>query len=116
MGCLKCGKETEENQVFCEECCQGMEKYPVKPGTVVQLQIRTPKAQEKKGQKRKEQDPKETIRQLRKLIRWLTVVIACMTVVICLLAGFVIHTMEEPATAGNIGRNYTTDTTMQPGN
>ena len=115
MGCLKCGKETDEKQVFCQSCSQGMEKHPVKPGTAVQLHIREPKPQEKKGQKRKEQDPKETVRQLRKLIRWLTATVALMTLVICFLAGLLIHAWDEPAADFNIGRNYPTDTTQQSG-
>ena len=36
MNCMKCGREINEG-VFCYECLADMEKYPVKPGTVVQL-------------------------------------------------------------------------------
>ena len=35
MNCLKCGRETE--QTFCECCREEMARYPVKPGTIVQL-------------------------------------------------------------------------------
>ena len=37
MYCMKCGKEVKENQVFCDACLVIMEKYPVKPGTHIQL-------------------------------------------------------------------------------
>lgn len=37
MNCLKCGREIEEGQVFCNDCLVQMAKYPVKPGTAVQL-------------------------------------------------------------------------------
>lgn len=33
MNCLKCGREIEEGQVFCNDCLVQMAKYPVKPGT-----------------------------------------------------------------------------------
>ena len=115
MSCLKCGKDTEEKQVFCEECRSGMEKHPVKPGTPMHLQFRETKTQGKKTHRRKEQDPKEAVRQQRKMIRWLTVTVAVMTLVICFLAGLLIHALEEAPTDGNIGRNYTTDTTQQSG-
>ena len=115
MACLKCGKETEEKQVFCQECRQVMEKYPVKPGTAVQFQAREPKPQEKKGQKRKEQDPKLAVLQLKRLVRWLTAVIALLTFVICILAGLLVHALDEPPVPEvDIGRNYTTDTTLRP--
>ena len=35
MKCLKCGRETD--QTFCQACREEMEKYPVKPGTIVLL-------------------------------------------------------------------------------
>ena len=35
MNCLKCGRETD--QTFCECCREEMTRYPVKPGTIVQL-------------------------------------------------------------------------------
>ena len=35
MKCLKCGRETD--QTFCESCRETMAKYPVKPGTIIQL-------------------------------------------------------------------------------
>lgn len=115
MSCLKCGKDTEEKQVFCDACRSGMEKHPVKPGTAVHLQLRETRLQEKKAHRRKEQDPKQTVRQLRKLIRWLTATVVLMTLVICFLAGLLIHAWEDTPTGSDIGRNYTTDTSQQTG-
>lgn len=37
MQCMKCGRDVEPGQVFCEECLTDMEKYPVRPGTAVVL-------------------------------------------------------------------------------
>ena len=45
MYCLKCGREVYEDQVFCSDCIAVMEKYPVKPGTVILL----PKRREGNG-------------------------------------------------------------------
>ena len=53
MQCMKCGRDLQPGQVFCEECLEEMEKYPVKPGTVVLLpHYQRPYAQPKKPQKR----------------------------------------------------------------
>ena len=30
MGCMKCGKDITDDNVFCADCLQEMEKYPVK--------------------------------------------------------------------------------------
>ncbi len=37
MQCMKCGREIPAGDVFCENCLADMEKYPVKPGTVVHI-------------------------------------------------------------------------------
>ena len=37
MQCMKCGRDLVDGQVFCDICREDMEKYPVKPGTVVLL-------------------------------------------------------------------------------
>ena len=37
MNCMKCGKTTTNEQVFCDDCLQVMAKHPVKPGTPVYL-------------------------------------------------------------------------------
>jgi len=37
MQCMKCGRDLQDGQVFCDVCREDMEKYPVKPGTVVLL-------------------------------------------------------------------------------
>ena len=37
MQCMKCGRDLDDGQVFCGFCREDMEKYPVKPGTVVLL-------------------------------------------------------------------------------
>lgn len=69
MGCMKCGKETDSGQVFCESCLEVMEKYPVKPDTVVQLPPARILSGDKKGARKKELSPKELLRRQRKLIK-----------------------------------------------
>lgn len=49
LNCLKCGREIEEGQVFCNDCLVQMAKYPVKPGTAVQLPSRGSAARFKEG-------------------------------------------------------------------
>lgn len=110
MNCLKCGKETEENQVFCNDCRQIMENYPVKPGTAVYLPHRDPAAQERKMARHRELTPEETLSQMRGIIRWLTTTVAILTVLLCLVAGLLIHNLDSQSANRTIGRNYTTST------
>lgn len=37
MNCIKCGKDTKSEQIFCQQCLEMMEKYPVKPDVHIQL-------------------------------------------------------------------------------
>lgn len=37
MNCMKCGRDIQEGQVFCDNCLEVMRRYPVKPNTAVQL-------------------------------------------------------------------------------
>lgn len=110
MNCLKCGKETQNNAVFCESCLQSAKAAPVKPGTAIHLPHREALPQEKKTVPRRHiPTPAEQILQLRGTIRWLAVTVAVLSVVLCLTAAMLIHTLSSPTDTGSdLGRNYTT--------
>jgi len=69
MSCMKCGKETDGGQVFCDSCLEVMERYPVKPDTVVQLPPARTLSSDKKNARKKELSPKELLRKQRKLLK-----------------------------------------------
>ena len=52
MNCMKCGRETDDNNVFCQNCLLEMEKYPVQPGSVVLLPRRKESSVVRKAPKR----------------------------------------------------------------
>ena len=110
MNCLKCGKETEGTNVFCSECLQIMEAYPVKPDTAVQLLQRPPRTPEKQQPHRKEPAPSDTSHQLRTLVKWLAGIIAVLSVLLCITAGILLQVLNKEQPVSNIGRNYTTAT------
>lgn len=37
MKCIRCGRESENEQTFCNECLKDMERHPVEPGVPIQL-------------------------------------------------------------------------------
>ena len=112
-GCLKCGKETAQKAVFCQACTDVMAQYPVKPDSVIHLPLRQP-PQEKKPVCYTENPQAEHIRNLRKLIRWLTAIVAALSILLVLMAGLLLHTLEKNQDIHTIGKNYTTDTRQQP--
>ena len=40
MACMKCGKKLGSSQVFCDECLEKMEQYPVDSSIAVNLPTR----------------------------------------------------------------------------
>lgn len=114
MNCLKCGKDVAGASTFCDECLVDMETAPVKPGTPIHLPHRT-QPNDKKD-RRRTPTPTQTITMLKGLIRWLSVTVAILTVIICLLTGILLRTISQQNAANRIGKNYTTNTdiTTQP--
>jgi len=73
MRCLKCGREQENEQVFCDACLLEMGKYPVAPNATVHLPIRrTTPAPRKAPTRRRTVSPEEQLRILEKRLRFLT--------------------------------------------
>lgn len=93
MQCMKCGREIANRQVFCEECLAEMEKYPVKPGTVVQLPPRPRQTTVKKSNahRRPERQPKEKIKILR---WWVGILSLLLAVTLTLLIGLSLFTAD----------------------
>lgn len=108
MNCLKCGKEAQGNNVFCPECLLDASAYPVKPGTALQLHPRNAAAERKAVPRFRTPTPAEQIQQLRGSVRWLSLTVAVLSVVLCLTAAMLIHTLNTPAEDKQIGKNYTT--------
>ena len=113
MNCLKCGKGTENAQVFCADCQQVMENYPVAPGAPIHIPLREPVTQAKTTRK-KSRGFADSVRMLRRVIRALCIVIAVLTAIICVLTAMLLHTLNDKSKPA-IGQNYTTvQTETQP--
>lgn len=106
MKCLKCGRETD--QTFCQACREEMEKYSVKPGTIVLLPKERPSG--KKTPSRHPAVPPEVIMQnqrrtIRRLGRGFAVLL-----VLTVLMGVVIVRLVEESGRRPVGQNYSTVT------
>ena len=83
MKCLKCGKDTDKETVFCNECLQSMEEYPVKPGTAIQLRRREViQAQKKVSRPKRHSDAAEQVIYLKKLIGAMAVLLVVAVIVL----------------------------------
>lgn len=106
MHCMKCGRDLEPGQVFCEECQAEMKKYPVKPGTVVQLPRRREEAPNKKAARRRNPPtPEERIKALRRRVRSLSgLVLILLGLIVFLAYPWVKDLLEEDQILP--GQNY----------
>lgn len=112
LGCIKCGRDTVSEQVFCLDCLAEMEKYPVRPGTVVQLPIRKTSSAVKKQQTKKRSVPlEEQVKALKKRCRVLAVLLILVSAIAAsLFFPAVEHYLE---THRKIGQNYNTVTATE---
>ena len=107
MQCLKCGKETKSEQIFCDRCLASMEAYPVKPDVHIQLPKQTDRDLSKKSaKKRRAPSLEEQLVSLRRKNRRL---IALLLVLVLLLGGafyLLLHPHVSTEDADD-GKNYT---------
>lgn len=115
MNCIKCGREVPEDQVFCDSCREMMQKYPVKPGTAVQLPQRkdSPAAKKAAGRRRPPNTPEEQILRLKKRVRrvfllWLFTLLLLAATVYPAVEYFLGKSFHLP------GQNYSTITETRP--
>ena len=89
MSCMKCGKEVSEGQVFCQECLEEMEKYPVKPGTAVLLPNRPHQTVVHKRFHRK---PRKSEDQISRLRKWnVALCVICCVVMVALILSLLLN-------------------------
>lgn len=111
MNCLKCGKETQQEQVFCSRCLDSMAAYPVKPGTAVHLPKQTAAPVQKKALRKRSLNQDERISQLKKWNLWLAAAAAVLVLALALTIGALMRTCQALEQARNTGKNYSVETT-----
>ena len=111
MGCMKCGRDVPEGQVFCGSCLETMEKYPVKINAPVNLPSRKAEQAARKAPARKKLSSEDQIKRLRRLNRILSFLLAlALTLVFFLGYISILHLMEEEEFLP--GQNYTSIETL----
>ena len=112
MQCIKCGRDVESGQVFCDSCKETMAKYPVRPGTVVQLPRRTETAVKKQPSRRRTVLPaEEQVQTLRRTVRRLTVLAVLLLAAVIGLSWLAVDLYRESQQKVLPGQNYYSATT-----
>lgn len=107
MNCIKCGQESQGEDVFCQTCLLEMQKYPVEPGTVVLLPRRK-ETSVKKTVKRHTPSQEEQISFLRRRVALLTLLLAiCIALILVMLKPAMHYIRDEHY---EIGQNYSSVT------
>lgn len=113
MGCMKCGRDMEDGQVFCVECLEVMKKYPVKPGTVVTIPARRNDGPVRRTPRKRTLSPEEQVKKLRRRCRVLGLLLALCVALSCVLGWFALEHFLEGETFLP-GQNYSALETTVP--
>ena len=113
MKCLKCGKETKEQAVFCRHCLDSMAAYPVKADVHIHLPRRDmPVPPKKAGRKHRTYSPEEQVARLTTRLRYLFILVLLLILMLSVTVAMLLHaTSEKPES--NLGKNYTFDSTVE---
>lgn len=113
MYCMKCGKEIDENRVFCEDCLAVMSQYPVRRGTPIHLPNNTPSVEKKAAPKKRQPAPEERLARFQTATRWLALALVSTLLILSITISLLVNTLNTPASASNdIGKNYNTVNTL----
>ena len=111
MQCMKCGREIPAGDVFCQECLEDMRKYPIKPGTVVQI----PKQPARKTLDRRSiMTPEKKVEQLSRRVRILSWLLVLMTALAICLGALTLSMIREDNPGFAIGQNYSSGLPTEP--
>ena len=104
MNCMKCGRETEAENVFCQSCLMDMAKHPIQPGTVVLLPRRREPSLVKKVTRRHIITAEEQIKIQRKWLMILALLLAAAITAIVFMFNPTMHYVMDQHF--EIGQNY----------
>ena len=114
MNCLRCGRDTQDDHVFCEGCREEMEKYPVRPGTAVMLPRRMEEPAVKKIRRHVHTAPsmEEQLHHLKHQRFWLSVISIVLAAALVSVAAFTAVQWREKI--HRPGQNYSAMETTAP--
>ena len=113
MYCLKCGRETPDNQVFCSACQKNMVRHPVAPDTAIHLPSRPVVVTKRPAAKKRSIPLEEQILNLRRSLRRTRAFALAMLIILAMTAAILLHEVSDTESP-IIGQNYTIDANQEP--
>ena len=96
MACLKCGKKTKDEHVFCPACLTAMEAYPVKQELHVHLPLRKERELPKRTRKRRILSDDEQLAVLKKRQRRMIAAIVLLVMLLGAAVGLLVCSQTTP--------------------
>lgn len=108
--CLKCGRKTDEKQVFCDSCIASAKEYPIKPDAVVVLSHRDAPPL-RTGPRKRPPTAEERLAKTKLCNRWLIVTVVILGLALSVASAYLVQQSNELQFSQLVGRNYTIQTT-----
>lgn len=102
MNCMKCGREVEEGQVFCQECLEQMEADPIRISTPVHIPRQPSKGAAVHHSVIHPEDEIRRLERANERLRIWVILLAMAT----LLLGMAVYHKEVADAVAELGRNY----------
>ncbi len=114
MACMKCGKKTKDEQVFCPACLTVMESYPVKSDVRIQLPNWQKLDAAKRANRKRIVPPEEQVVQLRRSLRRARAYGLIITLLLCAAGFLLLQIFFAPAAEEEASHrtNYTYNKTI----
>ena len=111
VNCMKCGRQTKEDAVFCEECLEHMNRHPVPPNTLAYVPSEKDRADMKKYTvSHPVVTAEEQIKRLNRKVQTLGLLLA-LTLGVAIFFGLLsADALHELSVADFMGKNYKTIT------
>jgi len=115
VNCMKCGKEIDESQFFCDSCQEAMYANPIRANIVVTIPHRPVTPPSKKRSRRKRYvTPEEQVRSLRRSLWAMTFVWLLTILLVAVAALMVFHNYDSENQGEHIGQNFSTAGSTDP--
>lgn len=112
MNCMKCGRETLSDQVFCPHCLEEMAKNPIRPDVIINLPSRPDASQKRAAPRKRVLTPEEQIRRLKKVNKFLIIGLFLTALLAGIFASISIDFFKQLDVQRFLGQNYSTVETI----
>ena len=115
MNCMKCGRETKGDAVFCDECLDHMERHPVAENVLVYVPSEKDRVA---ANKHKIENPvvsaDDQVKRLHRKVERLRLLVILFMAATMFFAVLSMETLHELNVMNLIGKNYTTVVATDP--